>query len=239
MSILNCCVTVNRRLKVRSDIAPSVFMVLNMPGGGGGTGFAVSGKSGNNYIVTNAHVCDDLPKIGTTQWAYITNGVIKISKRVLEISKTTDLCIIEGIENVKPLKLAKSFVVGQEVHGIGHPELGPLTMTGGEINAVKDIWFVEYELNISSADKLCNAPKESKSKSEKKFLSFLPAVEIDVCIVTVKDAINTTVLARPGSSGSPLIDSEGQVVGVLFAIDDKNWAFAVPLKHLQKLLSSY
>ena len=44
------------------------------------------------------------------------------------------------------------------------------------------------------------------------------------------------MFAQPGSSGSPMVNEAGDVVGVVFAIDEKAWASMVSLSDLRKFL---
>lgn len=54
----------------------------------------------------------------------------------------------------------------------------------------------------------------------------------------VKELVQTTVPASPGSSGSPLVDCRGRVVGVISSgfFKEQNLNFAVPVSKLRELL---
>ena len=56
------------------------------------------------------------------------------------------------------------------------------------------------------------------------------------CFVVVKGAYATNVLGQPGNSGSPVVNFWGNVVGVVFAMDQYAWVRVVSLNDLKELL---
>lgn len=52
------------------------------------------------------------------------------------------------------------------------------------------------------------------------------------------EVLHTNIPVIPGASGSPLFNTDEQVVGVIFAINSRymNWSFAINSKYLQNLL---
>lgn len=54
------------------------------------------------------------------------------------------------------------------------------------------------------------------------------------------DGIETTIPAYPGNSGSPVFDSSGDVIGVVFATDQRtHWGVFIPLDVLKSFISAY
>ena len=67
----------------------------------GGTGFQVKAPSGKQYTLTNAHIC----AAGNKLIAHTQYGK-KVEVKVIEIYKKHDLCIMDPVKEVRPLKIA-------------------------------------------------------------------------------------------------------------------------------------
>jgi S1-C subfamily serine protease len=105
----------------------------------GGTGFALKMPSGRVLTVTNAHVC-----------RLAENGVLKATPngsgrgfliRVLEISTTADLCILDSVPGARGLELAAGVSDFEPIYALGHPHLEGNTLTRGYITG-------RHEINI-------------------------------------------------------------------------------------------
>jgi len=138
--LLSSCIfnSVPSRLQLRNEIAAHVFKVMKSPiEGNGGTGFEVMAPSGATFVMTNAHVCNILLADGTSKIAWVSNGLIAMPRRVVAISDEKDLCLLEGISGGMGLKVSKDAPqVGEWLHVVGHPKLGPLIMSSGEFYEV-------------------------------------------------------------------------------------------------------
>lgn len=207
-----------------------VYMITKTAeGGGGGTGFAIRAPSGENYILTNSHIC---------AMAKDTNGVLMVRqagmsravpKKIIEDSGYTDLCLIEGFRGRGGLDLASSVSMREGIAFIGHPLLNPLVTRRGEIIGAGDV-----KLIVGSPDeKSCNLPKQSIQEVRGWF------GEEEVCVETIRSYI-TDVETYGGNSGSPAVNKWGNVIGVVFASDTRsNWGFIIPLEDIQEFVAPY
>jgi serine protease Do len=104
----------------------SVVELVISTGNGGATGFEIKAPSGRVFTLTNKHVCE----------AQATNAVLEdriIPLRVIEISDTTDLCLMEGIAGKSGLSLAGyEPEQGDIVYTLGYGMLLGLAETQGE-----------------------------------------------------------------------------------------------------------
>jgi S1-C subfamily serine protease len=59
---------------------------------------------------------------------------------------------------------------------------------------------------------------------------------VDLLGAALGTVLATTASVEPGSSGSPVLNEDGQVVGVVYAKSDSNQSFIVPVSTLNTLL---
>lgn len=192
----------------------SVVMLLR--GEGGGTGFVLKTPNGNMVIVTNRHICDGQETLIARSLALPRD----VEVRVIEESKDHDLCVVEAPRSLKPLELGAEPSTGDKIFVSGHPRLLPLTISEGLIRGEKTI-------QLGTVRPRCNPDERSAG----------PWFIGEVCL---KDYIVNEVTAKilPGNSGSPLLNSKGKVIGVMFAGSDVENA-AVPYRELIKFLAVY
>jgi S1-C subfamily serine protease len=227
------------RIYLRQTVGSRVYMVRSSPKGGGGTGFVIKAPSGNNYLMTNDHVCA-ASKDGLTMVVMNDDGEW-IPRQILHRSDKTDLCILEAMPGVEGLEVADSPSTGQAVTAVGHPGLMPLTLSSGEILGSKDLMVLEF-ITMDKDDPNCKKPKNSivevgvKPIFSRRDITFMP---VYACVITVKNAFLTSAIIRPGSSGSPMVDWRGRVQGVMFAGDAFGWGAAVSLKDVKEMLKLY
>ena len=200
---------------------------------GGGTGFQVEAASGKSFVITNDHVCEVSTDKQTMVAIDESGNSYKL--KILQKSDYSDLCILEGVPNLSGLKLGSNVSLGDIVEAVGHPSLLPLTTAKGEVIAVTDVdilhaWIKEdiYMDGIDESE--CSKPKNEITRSGGGRLA---------CLDITKGAYQTNMVIRPGSSGSPVVNSWGNVVGVAFAGDRYNWGCFVSLNDLKHILSTY
>jgi len=203
--------------------------ILNPNNGyNGGSGFHVIAPSGRIYILTNAHVCG-LRKEGFLD-IVVEGSKRKIPKRVIEIYKKHDLCLVEAVQGIKGIKVAKSISIGDDIAIVGHPKLNPLSVSKGE-------YIGNTYVNIAySSTKVFAVDKQLES-----FIKFNPFQNLIRMKIKSMDAFQIKAYAQGGSSGSPVVNFYGNLVSVLFAgtPSDPYDSYSVPLKYIKDFLSVY
>lgn len=214
------------RKVLKNYVTGKLVYVVDINMGRGGTGFHVKGKSGKTYIMTNSHVCDGVGKNGNI-FILTENSSLPVQRRIIENSVYTDLCLIEPIEGIEGLSLSSGVSTGDIVHSIGHPSLYPSTMNSGEI-----ITETFITIPVSFDTENCNLPKNKIVKARTFF------GEMEMCAISVRSYL-TNIESLPGNSGSPVVNSYGNVVAVLFAgRNDNHWAILVSLKEIKTMLET-
>lgn len=216
---------------LREKLAASVVYVVTEDEQGGGTGFQIENDKGNKYLVTNNHVCAGITNNSEAKIKLQDGTTLK--RHIIEISKDTDLCLIEPVPGMPALKLASNWLVGESVFVLGHPELAPNTFVSGEIVAEREISIVDFIINEEHPMEECTGPR--------KFVTEIPVfIFMMKACVSKYSAIATTVPTYPGNSGSALVNRWGQVVGVIFASGGPSyWGDAIKLSELSEFINKY
>lgn len=201
-------------------------MLTNVDGRAGGTGFGIS-YEGQKFIMTNAHVCE-LDKV-IPGGLYVNMPVKKVKAIVLKIYREHDLCLIKHVDGLNTLSVGERPSLGEELHAVGYPSLQPKTLTSGEFVGYGDV-FVAIE----------QAPHPSLFTSCRKTDSVENVWGAVLCVRKYYSSL-TTIPILGGSSGSPILNSYGSVVGVAFAGSPmgNNWAKVVPVDSIKKFLYNY
>lgn len=185
-------------------------------GSGRGSGFVVSA---NGYIVTNNHVIADADRI----------RVSLVDKRVFDAElvgrdPTTDLAVIRvPTDNLPVLTLGDSdrAQVGEWVLAVGNPGFGraastlDFTVTVGIISASgRPLPIINRELYAGDD----------------------PAAGY-----AIEDFIQTDAAINPGNSGGPLVNLQGEVIGVNTAIASgtgyfQGYGFAIPINLAKRVV---
>lgn len=170
----------------------------------GGTGFIAYGASGKKYIITNWHICTLLSRYNPELEATFENGR-KIYGKIIISDPGVDLCAakLEKDNNFMALHIA-DVAATTEVFSKGYPA-GILTYSSG---FTKEKFDWNYAVNIELIEK---CPKNST-------VTYYPSGSVKGCIIHWSNTL-TSLFSRPGSSGSPVVDDEGQLVGVINSHD--------------------
>lgn len=163
-----------------------------------GSGFLFKAKSGKHYLMTNWHVCDASSWHGKIH-ANFPSGE-PVDGPIIKSSPTTDLCAALVHTTHEGLGLAKKLYKNQEVYTRGFPER-VLNESAG-IFVEKLEW--KYLFPIEDVGSCAEGFKPVRDGANK----------LTGCEVTYHDNV-TTLYSRPGSSGSPVVNDAGELVGVL------------------------
>lgn len=187
---------------------------------GFGTGFLVSD---DGWIVTNHHVIEESTVVMPKGFRVVKVYLGRMGSHVMEVDDTAivalvyqtnqdqDLALLkltrlpEGSASLPKVSLADEVPApGVECAILGHPRAGMLwTVRGGEIASAG--WWPQDLLHSVKA-------RLSASKEDAERLSETLAAG------PKRKVLISTCGCNPGDSGGPLLNSEGEVIGVSFAI---------------------
>jgi S1-C subfamily serine protease len=216
LGTLVSAVTFRTETDIYRELSPSVIKLTN--GRSGGTGFLVTNSKGKKYIATNFHVCD--PLSNQTMQAQL-KGKQPLLVKIIRYDREHDLCLLDAIEgpsvsiSPSPIRDFESLFV------VGHPLLHEQTPSQGRLVG-------ESVVNVG----MSTDPDGTCPKGTTPFRTFFA-----VGCVTPMLLAQTSLLIYPGNSGSPVVNFEGQLVGVINSADNYTAAGSfIPVRFLTKLL---
>lgn len=213
--------------EIRNNVGRSVVRIFGKNSLGmmsGGTGFVVTTSNSRNYILTNKHICRLADKQGNLLVEF-PGKVRRYKRKIIEISASHDLCLVENLPTFnKPLYVSNEINVGEKIFVVGHPKLFALTVAEGE--------YIE-EAKILIAMSKWGKPSVVKIPFRVEAGSFLN--------LTPFKSSRFNVYSRGGNSGSPIVNSQGHLVSVLFAGNPRDVmeTYGVPLRYIKEFLEGY
>lgn len=212
---------------LRYEVGQSVVQVLHPEKNGGGTGFAVKGDSGREYIMTNRHVCE----VAINGFVRIKTSKREFIRKVVYKDTVHDLCLIDGFKDLAPLSIGSDQSVGSILYVVGHPGLRKLTTSSGEY------------IGRESIELLFDVEKRSQCPGKVIELNALQQFFMGVEFVCLKsyEALATSAVIYGGNSGSPVVDRWGNLIGVAFAgsPEQERDNYIVPLSYVKRLLKHF
>lgn len=193
--------------------------------GGFCTGEQVRAPSGKDYILTAAH-CRNLAIDGLI-FAQLDGGKLML-RRIVAEDRHSDLLLLEGMPNLTGLEIAPYTFIRDEVRTFTHGHGYPTYRTEGVIvtNAPVDIPTFPI-LGKASLASCLKYPK----------YHVVDTMTGAICVLSVPETV-TTAMVVPGSSGGPVVNSAGKLVGVVSAVGD-GFGFLVRLSDITRFLKRY
>jgi len=178
-----------------------------------GTGSVVKSPSGKRLLISAAHVCACAENKGKVL-ASFSDGTTS-SVRIIKKDWSADLCAGAVSKNITALSIANKVSYMEEVNTFSYPH-GAYMESHGQ---VLDDMTWSHDFSIEEVKK---CPVTPKSK---------------VCRLTFTSTL-TNLFGEPGSSGSPVMDDKGDMVGVITSWygDNSFSAGMVPLDQLKIFL---
>lgn len=198
--------------------------VVKIVGNGQCTGEQVKAPSGVTYILTAAH-CAGIADNGVMR--IIKEDGTELLRKVIVESPEYDLMLLEGLPNVDGLEIGDELSPGDHVRSFTHGGGRDTFRTQGEVVQHADGSFAMPE------DDKCDLPKNKKAEIDFFGLKF------EVCLVK-QTVLVVTAQSLPGSSGGPMVDDKGRLIGVV-SVGMNNGFFTglVPVENIKKFLSGY
>jgi S1-C subfamily serine protease len=193
---------------------------------GGGTGFHVTLPNGTVGILSNWHVC--LAAVDGVMRATSEDGEITFVDVVRSSSKV-DLCLLKS-KGLAPIPISTTDVKTYDtVHTAGYPGLG----TKNAVPATGDV------IGPKAVEIPLPPFRDASCPGD------LPAVDylgmfgekIRFCMLRMM-VVDTTATIAPGASGSPVVNNQGELVGVINSTNGiANHGAMVPLASVKAFLA--
>ena len=178
----------------------------------GGTGSIFRSYSNATHILTNKHICRIIEQNGEVDYKGKQYKITHYKK-----FPTHDLCLVRiasnlGLSTKVSDDLAKT---SSTVYVSGHPSLLPHIVTKGHMSDRMDIELVVGVKECADDD----------TSFECAWFGGKPVVE-------TFDSRVVSNLIKPGSSGSAVFNNKGEIVGVAFAGDGRDFSHGYIVPHI-------
>lgn len=202
-----------------ADFKRTSVRITNKEKNSGGTGIIVQSYNNATHILTNKHVCHLIEP----------GGLVLYNDQEYQITHYKkfpdhDLCMVRiELANLNiNLEVSKDMQEPSTLTNVsGHPSLLPHILTKGHLSDPKDV-------DILIDVKKCTIDDMKEHPDECFLLGGLPVVQ------TFKSNVVSNLI-KPGSSGSGVFNDDGQLMGVVFAGDSRDFSFGFIVPQLYVL----
>lgn len=185
---------------------------------GGGTGFVVTAEG---LVLTNRHVVSET----SLEYTVITNDGTEYDAEVVSIDPLNDLAVVQM---VKKGELSKKKEERVKLAGLSVVEFGD----SGSLEVGQKVLAIGYALG-EYENTVTSGIISGKNRS-------ITAGGLATGSENLSGLLQTDTAINPGNSGGPLINLEGQVIGVNVAIDTtgSSIGFAIPVNEVKPVMDS-
>lgn len=195
------------------------------------SGEQVRAASGKDYILSAAH-CAPIAVEGSV--TITREDGRKLQRRVIAIDRKSDLMLVEGLPDIRGLEIAKKSAPHQHVRTFTHGNRYPTYETEGLLIGDTLVQFPIAIIESPEDEEKCEANGPNKVMDINVFFG-----NIKVCVFSAQEMATTAKIVH-GSSGGPVFNDRGQVVGVVSAGDsDGSFGFLVRLQDIQAFTANY
>lgn len=201
----------------------SVVAITNLSSNSGGSGAIIQHSSEHTIVLTNKHVCAVVQNGGLVHSEKGTAFVVAYVE-----SERHDLCAIMVNQDLGPaLKIASSSPeFFEDATTIGHPHLLPTIRTEGHFSK-KSVISVVIGTRACTQDEMVDP-------STALFCNLIGRLPL----IKNYETITVSTLIQPGSSGSSVLDSNGEIAAVIFAgAGDLGFGHAVPYEFVANFVN--
>jgi len=205
------------RPKTIADMKETSVRIIDVKMKSGGTGSILQSTEKATYILTNKHVCRLIEQGGNVLYKDEMTKITHYKK-----FPEHDLCLIRIEANLKvSLKISQDPAKVSDVSIVsGHPNLLPHLSSQGHLSEIKEIELLAGVI-----------PCEGKEGENPLFCIFLGGMPV----ITKLEAQLISNLVMPGSSGSAVFNTKGEVIGVVFAGNGEGLSYGYMVPQLPLL----